>query len=101
MHYPSPGETKAIQRTDIAALRLEVSKAAATPMIFAMQDDKGSRTGKLRKSGPGIGKACGTSLLARGAAVAGLDISLAVQDLPQRKDSLVLLCDLIGGRHEN
>jgi len=42
----------------------------------------------------GIGKACVESLLARGAAVVGLDINPAVESLYQRKDFLGLRCDL-------
>jgi NAD(P)-dependent dehydrogenase (short-subunit alcohol dehydrogenase family) len=42
----------------------------------------------------GIGKACVTSLLARGAAVVGLDIDLAVENLHQRPDYLGISCDL-------
>ncbi|MEK7438158.1 MAG: bifunctional aldolase/short-chain dehydrogenase [Pseudomonadota bacterium] len=42
----------------------------------------------------GIGKACVDSLLARGAAVVGLDINPAVETLYQRKDFLGLRCDL-------
>jgi len=42
----------------------------------------------------GIGKACVDALLARGAAVVGLDINPAVETLYQRKDFLGLRCDL-------
>ena len=42
----------------------------------------------------GIGKACVASLLARGAAVVGLDIAPGVADLHKRKDYLGLFCDL-------
>ncbi len=42
----------------------------------------------------GIGKACVDSLLARGAAVVGLDLNPAVETLYQRKDFLGLRCDL-------
>jgi rhamnose utilization protein RhaD (predicted bifunctional aldolase and dehydrogenase)/NAD(P)-dependent dehydrogenase (short-subunit alcohol dehydrogenase family) len=42
----------------------------------------------------GIGKACAAALLARGAAVIGLDLSPAVIDLHRRKDYLGLQCDL-------
>ena len=42
----------------------------------------------------GIGKACAEALLARGAAVVGLDINPAVETLYQRKDFLGLRCDL-------
>ncbi len=42
----------------------------------------------------GIGKACAESLLARGAAVVGLDINPAVESIYQRKDFLGLRCDL-------
>ena len=65
---------------------------------------------KLRKSGApplfageialvtgaasGIGKACVAALLARGAAVVGLDIDPAIETIYQRKDFLGLRCDL-------
>ena len=42
----------------------------------------------------GIGKACADSLLARGAAVIGLDINPAVESMYQRQDFLGLRCDL-------
>ena len=42
----------------------------------------------------GIGKACVDALLARGAAVVGLDINPAIEALYQRKDFLGLPCDL-------
>ncbi len=44
----------------------------------------------------GIGKACVEALLARGAAVVGLDINPAIEALYQRKDFLGLRCDLTG-----
>lgn len=43
----------------------------------------------------GIGRACVASLLARGAAVVGLDLSNAVSTLHSRADYLGLQCDLI------
>jgi rhamnose utilization protein RhaD (predicted bifunctional aldolase and dehydrogenase)/NAD(P)-dependent dehydrogenase (short-subunit alcohol dehydrogenase family) len=65
---------------------------------------------KLRKSGTpppyageialvtgaasGIGKACVEALLARGAAVVGIDINPTVENIYQRKDFLGLRCDL-------
>ena len=42
----------------------------------------------------GIGKACVEALLARGAAVVGLDINAAVETLYARRDFLGLRCDL-------
>ncbi len=42
----------------------------------------------------GIGKACVDSLLARGAAVAGLDINPAIAGLHARPDFLGLVCDI-------
>jgi rhamnose utilization protein RhaD (predicted bifunctional aldolase and dehydrogenase)/NAD(P)-dependent dehydrogenase (short-subunit alcohol dehydrogenase family) len=42
----------------------------------------------------GIGKACVAALLARGAAVIGLDVNPAVEALYRRKDFLGLRCDL-------
>ena len=47
----------------------------------------------------GIGKACVESLLRRGAAVVGLDLSDAVTDLHKRKDYLGIRCDLTDGKH--
>ncbi|HEY5291514.1 MAG TPA: bifunctional aldolase/short-chain dehydrogenase, partial [Burkholderiales bacterium] len=44
----------------------------------------------------GIGKACVEALLARGAAVVGLDINPAVETIYQRKDFLGLRCNLTG-----
>jgi len=42
----------------------------------------------------GIGKACVVSLLARGAAVVGLDLNPAITELHKRKDFLGLTCDV-------
>ena len=42
----------------------------------------------------GIGKACAEALLARGAAVVGLDINPMVETIYQRKDFVGLRCDL-------
>lgn len=42
----------------------------------------------------GIGKACVTSLLARGAAVVGLDINPAIEGVQRRPDYLGLVCDV-------
>ena len=42
----------------------------------------------------GIGKACVEALLARGAAVVGLDINPAIESIYQRRDYLGLRCDL-------
>jgi rhamnose utilization protein RhaD (predicted bifunctional aldolase and dehydrogenase)/NAD(P)-dependent dehydrogenase (short-subunit alcohol dehydrogenase family) len=42
----------------------------------------------------GIGKACVDALLARGAAVVGLDINPAIETIYRRKDFLGLRCDL-------
>jgi NAD(P)-dependent dehydrogenase (short-subunit alcohol dehydrogenase family) len=42
----------------------------------------------------GIGKACADSLLARGAAVVGLDINPAIETLYARRDFLGLRCDV-------
>lgn len=44
----------------------------------------------------GIGKASVASLLARGAAVIGVDVAAAVTELHQRKDYLGIECDLTG-----
>jgi NAD(P)-dependent dehydrogenase (short-subunit alcohol dehydrogenase family) len=42
----------------------------------------------------GIGKACAEAMLARGAAVVGLDIDPAIESMYRRKDFLGLRCDL-------
>jgi rhamnose utilization protein RhaD (predicted bifunctional aldolase and dehydrogenase)/NAD(P)-dependent dehydrogenase (short-subunit alcohol dehydrogenase family) len=42
----------------------------------------------------GIGKACVASLLARGAAVVGMDVAPVVRDLHKRKDYLGIECDV-------
>ncbi|HAV78614.1 MAG TPA: bifunctional aldolase/short-chain dehydrogenase, partial [Anaerolineae bacterium] len=42
----------------------------------------------------GIGKACVASLLARGAAVVGLDLDFAITSLHERKDYLGIQCDV-------
>lgn len=42
----------------------------------------------------GIGKACVSSLLARGAAVVGLDINPAIEHVQHRPDYLGLVCDI-------
>lgn len=44
----------------------------------------------------GIGKACVESLLARGAAVVGVDLNPAIESLWQRPDYLGIACDLTG-----
>lgn len=46
----------------------------------------------------GIGKACVDALLARGAAVVGLDINPAIETIYQRSDFLGLRCDLTDER---
>lgn len=47
----------------------------------------------------GIGKACVDALLARGAAVVGLDINPRIAQLHQRKDFLGLVCDITKEEH--
>jgi rhamnose utilization protein RhaD (predicted bifunctional aldolase and dehydrogenase)/NAD(P)-dependent dehydrogenase (short-subunit alcohol dehydrogenase family) len=47
----------------------------------------------------GIGKACVTALLARGAAVVGLDLNSAVSQLHSRKDYLGIVADLTSEEH--
>jgi rhamnose utilization protein RhaD (predicted bifunctional aldolase and dehydrogenase)/NAD(P)-dependent dehydrogenase (short-subunit alcohol dehydrogenase family) len=42
----------------------------------------------------GIGKACVTALLARGAAVIGLDVASSIETLHQRRDYMGIECDL-------
>jgi NAD(P)-dependent dehydrogenase (short-subunit alcohol dehydrogenase family) len=46
----------------------------------------------------GIGKACAEAMLARGAAVIGLDIDPAIESMYRRKDFLGLRCDLTDER---
>ncbi len=63
-------------------------KRQGTPKTFA------GEIALVTGAASGIGKACVTSLLARGAAVAGLDLNPAITNLHERKDFLGLTCDV-------
>ncbi len=63
-------------------------KKGGTPPLYT------GEIGLVTGAASGIGKACVAALLARGAAVVGLDIDPAVETIYQRKDFLGLRCDL-------
>jgi len=63
-------------------------KKGGTPPSFA------GEIALVTGAASGIGKACASALLARGAAVVALDIDPAVETMFQRKDFLGLRCDL-------
>ncbi|HLD14887.1 MAG TPA: bifunctional aldolase/short-chain dehydrogenase [Burkholderiales bacterium] len=63
-------------------------KGGGKPPVFA------GEVALVTGAASGIGKACVESLLARGAAVIGLDIQPAIETLFKRKDYLGLKCDV-------
>lgn len=63
-------------------------KGGARPPVFA------GEIALVTGAASGIGKACVESLLARGAAVVGLDISPSITGLYSRPDYLGLVCDV-------
>ncbi len=63
-------------------------KGGGKPPVFA------GEVALVTGAASGIGKACVESLLARGAAVVGLDIQPAIETLFKRKDYLGLHCDV-------
>lgn len=63
-------------------------KRHITPPVFA------GEIGLVTGAASGIGKACVESLLARGAAVVGLDINPAIETLFDRPDFLGIRCDV-------
>lgn len=63
-------------------------KGGGKPPVFA------GEVALVTGAASGIGKACVESLLARGAAVVGVDIQPAIETLFKRKDYLGLHCDL-------
>ncbi len=63
-------------------------KAGGRPPVFA------GEIALVTGAASGIGKACVDSLLARGAAVVGLDINPAITNLYSRPDYLGLVCDV-------
>lgn len=76
---------------DAAAFQRELSAQAALPGpggVFA------GEVALITGAASGIGKACATSFLARGAAVVGLDINPHIVDLFSRPDYLGLVCDV-------
>ncbi len=75
---------------DVEYWDLEQAKlrAAGKPLPFA------GEVALVTGAASGIGKACVESLLARGAAVVGLDLNPAVEELHARPDYLGLVCDV-------
>ncbi|TSA11142.1 MAG: bifunctional aldolase/short-chain dehydrogenase [Betaproteobacteria bacterium] len=63
-------------------------RKGGTPPLFA------GEIALVTGAASGIGKACVAALLARGAAVVGLDVNLAVETIHRRQDYLGLRCDL-------
>lgn len=63
-------------------------KRQGAPKIFA------GEIALVTGGASGIGKACVASLLARGAAVVGLDLNSAITSLYERKDFLGIQCDV-------
>lgn len=63
-------------------------KRQAAPKMFA------GEIALVTGAASGIGKACVESLLARGAAVVGMDLDPAIGDLHRRRDYLGLACDV-------
>ncbi|HEX3530573.1 MAG TPA: bifunctional aldolase/short-chain dehydrogenase [Thermoanaerobaculia bacterium] len=63
-------------------------KRAGQPLVFA------GEVALVTGAASGIGKACAASLLARGAAVVGLDVNPAVVSLHDRKDFLGIAGDI-------
>jgi NAD(P)-dependent dehydrogenase (short-subunit alcohol dehydrogenase family) len=63
-------------------------KKAGKPLSFA------GEVALVTGAASGIGKACVESLLARGAAVIGLDINASVSSVHQRADYLGIVCDV-------
>jgi rhamnose utilization protein RhaD (predicted bifunctional aldolase and dehydrogenase)/NAD(P)-dependent dehydrogenase (short-subunit alcohol dehydrogenase family) len=63
-------------------------KAGGKPPVFA------GEVALVTGAASGIGKACVDSLMARGAAVVGLDINPAIANLYNRPDYLGLVCDV-------
>jgi rhamnose utilization protein RhaD (predicted bifunctional aldolase and dehydrogenase)/NAD(P)-dependent dehydrogenase (short-subunit alcohol dehydrogenase family) len=63
-------------------------KGGGKPPVFA------GEVALVTGAASGIGKACMDSLLARGAAVVGLDINSAITNLYSRPDYLGLVCDV-------
>lgn len=75
---------------DVEYWDLEQAKvrSAAAPRVFA------GEVALVTGAASGIGKACVDSLLRRGAAVAGLDITPAVTQMHRRPDYAGFVCDL-------
>jgi NAD(P)-dependent dehydrogenase (short-subunit alcohol dehydrogenase family)/ribulose-5-phosphate 4-epimerase/fuculose-1-phosphate aldolase len=67
--------------------RAKLRKAGSEPMFLG-------EVAIVTGAASGIGKACVESLLARGAAVVGVDIAPAVTGLHARRDYLGVICDL-------
>ena len=78
-------ELFAVEYWDLEQAKL---KKSGKPPVFS------GEVALVTGAASGIGKAAVTSLLARGAAVLGLDINASVESLYQRADYLGLVCDL-------
>jgi rhamnose utilization protein RhaD (predicted bifunctional aldolase and dehydrogenase)/NAD(P)-dependent dehydrogenase (short-subunit alcohol dehydrogenase family) len=63
-------------------------KKEGTPPVFA------GEIALITGAASGIGRACVTSLLERGAAVVGLDLNPAIESLHDRQDFLGIACDV-------
>jgi len=81
----SEAELFAVEYWDLEQAKL---KRAGAPLMFA------GEIALVTGAASGIGKACVASLLARGAAVVGLDIDPAVATMHQRPDFLGRSCDV-------
>lgn len=81
----SPGELFQIENWDLEQRKLK--KEGPRP-LFA------GEIALVSGAASGIGKACVESLLARGAAVVGLDVDPAIERVFRRKDFLGVRCDL-------
>jgi len=87
------GGYRALPANDVFAVEywdLEQAKlrAGGKPPAFA------GEVALVTGAASGIGKACVESLLARGAAVVGLDLSPAIRELHDRPDFLGVVCDV-------
>ena len=80
-----PRELFEVEYWDLEQAKL---RRGGTPPLYA------GEIALVTGAASGIGKACVDALLARGAAVVGLDINPAVETIYQRKDFLGLRCDL-------
>jgi rhamnose utilization protein RhaD (predicted bifunctional aldolase and dehydrogenase)/NAD(P)-dependent dehydrogenase (short-subunit alcohol dehydrogenase family) len=75
---------------DVEYWELEQAKLRKSPKAPVFQGEIALVTG----AASGIGRACVGSLLQRGAAVVGLDVTPATQDMGDRPDLLSIVCDV-------